>query len=168
MKLIYRAGERQLPIDLSKAPEAGRELEISIDGENHRIEVVRLDRDEIVFRFGGELIRARCAADKERRVVHCAGSFPVAFSRDDGTRKKKVGAGHGGGLEATMHSQVIAVAAVVGARVARGEVLVTLEAMKMEMRIAAPFSGTVKNVSCKAGEVVERGRVLVEIEPDPG
>jgi len=166
MKLVYRAGERELPIDLSKTPEPGRELEVSIDGEIHRIEVVRLDRDEIVFRFAGELIRARCAADKERRLVHCAGSFPAVISRDDGSRKKKVGGGNSGGLEATMHSQVIAVAAIVGARVARGEVLVTLEAMKMEMRIAAPFAGTVKSVSCKTGEVVERGRVLVELEPD--
>lgn len=167
MRLVYRSGDRELPIDLSKPPEPGKAIEISIDGETHRIEVVRVDRDEIVFRYGGELVRARCAADKDKRLVHCAGAFPVSFLRDDGTRKKKSGGGQGGGLEATMHSQVIAVAAREGARVERGEVLVTLEAMKMEMRIAAPFSGTIKSVACKPGEVVERGRVLVEIEPDP-
>lgn len=167
MRLTYRAGDRELPIDLDRPPESGKSVTIEIDGESHRIDVVRVDRDEIIFRYAGELVRARCAADKERRFVHCAGSFPVTFVRDDGTKRKKAGIGHGGGLEATMHSQVIAVSAREGSRVERGEVLVTLEAMKMEMRIAAPFSGIVKSVACKPGEVVERGRVLVEIEPDP-
>ncbi|MEJ2098123.1 MAG: acetyl-CoA carboxylase biotin carboxyl carrier protein subunit [Deltaproteobacteria bacterium] len=44
------------------------------------------------------------------------------------------------------------------------EVLV-LEAMKMEMPIAAPAAGTVKSVHCAPGDAVQGGDLLVVIEP---
>jgi biotin carboxyl carrier protein len=56
------------------------------------------------------------------------------------------------------------VLAVAGAEVVRGDTLVVLEAMKMELRLTAPYAGRVRQVHCAAGQVVERGQVLVEIE----
>ena len=48
----------------------------------------------------------------------------------------------------------------------QGQPLVLLSAMKMELRIAAPAAGRVLKIHCQAGQVVERGQVLVEmIEP---
>jgi acetyl/propionyl-CoA carboxylase alpha subunit len=51
-----------------------------------------------------------------------------------------------------------------GGGVKRGETLVVLEAMKMELRLAAPQDGVVRRVACEAGQTVERGQVLVEFE----
>ncbi|MBN2337173.1 MAG: acetyl-CoA carboxylase biotin carboxyl carrier protein subunit [Acidobacteria bacterium] len=51
-----------------------------------------------------------------------------------------------------------------GQTVGQGEVLLTLEAMKMLNRIAAPASGTVKSLRVKTGEKVSKGQVLVELE----
>jgi biotin carboxyl carrier protein len=65
-----------------------------------------------------------------------------------------------------MDGQVVAVAARQGERVEAGATLVVLEAMKMEIRVVAPFPGSVRRVLCKPGDVVERGRVLMDIEPD--
>ena len=48
-----------------------------------------------------------------------------------------------------------------------GAPLVVLEAMKMEMKLVAPFAGRVRAVACAPGDVAERSRVLVEIEPEP-
>ena len=64
-----------------------------------------------------------------------------------------------------MPGQIRAVAVVVGADVAEGDTLVVLEAMKMELRIRAPHAGRVTAVSCKVGDVVERGQLLVELGP---
>jgi biotin carboxyl carrier protein len=50
-----------------------------------------------------------------------------------------------------------------GDAVKRGDTLVVLEAMKMEMRLTAPHDGVVKAVHCREGEVVERGKVVVEV-----
>ncbi|MBL8165981.1 MAG: acetyl-CoA carboxylase biotin carboxyl carrier protein subunit, partial [Anaerolineae bacterium] len=49
--------------------------------------------------------------------------------------------------------------------VTRGQALVVLEAMKMEIRASAPGDGRVKRLLVKAGDVVERGQPLLEIEP---
>jgi biotin carboxyl carrier protein len=50
-----------------------------------------------------------------------------------------------------------------GETVLAGQVLLVLEAMKMEIRITAPYAGTVAKLMVKKGELVERGQVLAEI-----
>jgi biotin carboxyl carrier protein len=51
-----------------------------------------------------------------------------------------------------------------GDTVQRGQTLVILEAMKMEIRVAAPGDGQVRRLLVRQGDVVERGQRLVEIE----
>ena len=63
-----------------------------------------------------------------------------------------------------MDGLVTSVLAREGDQVRAGTPLVVLEAMKMEIRLVAPFAGRVKRVTCAPGDVVERGRVLVELE----
>ncbi|MCS6845166.1 MAG: acetyl-CoA carboxylase biotin carboxyl carrier protein subunit [Caldilineales bacterium] len=46
---------------------------------------------------------------------------------------------------------------------ARGDLVALMSAMKMELRITAPVDGRVRKVHCQAGQVVERGQLLVEI-----
>ena len=57
------------------------------------------------------------------------------------------------------------VAVVAGQRVVAGDVLVVLEAMKMEHTVRAPFDGTVTDVRVGLGEQVDTGAVLVVVEP---
>jgi biotin carboxyl carrier protein len=47
-----------------------------------------------------------------------------------------------------------------------GQVLMVIESMKMEMRITAPHDGVVSAVSAVAGTMVERGAVLVKVQPE--
>ena len=47
--------------------------------------------------------------------------------------------------------------------VAEGDVLVILEAMKMEYRLTAPHAGTVEEVHCQEGELVDLGKVLIKL-----
>ena len=72
--------------------------------------------------------------------------------------------GMGGSVEAPLMGQVLAVQAEVGDTVDKGEVLVVLESMKMEIRVTAPGAGTVKAIHCQVGGNVERGAVIVELE----
>jgi len=60
-----------------------------------------------------------------------------------------------------MPGKVLKVAESVGAQVNSGDVLLILEAMKMENEIQAPVSGTVKEVRVKDGDSVNTGDVLV-------
>jgi acetyl/propionyl-CoA carboxylase alpha subunit len=69
-----------------------------------------------------------------------------------------------GSLTAPMPGTVVRVAAQVGARVQAGEVLLVLEAMKMEHAVRAGLDGTVAQVLVEAGAQVDAGAVLVVID----
>jgi biotin carboxyl carrier protein len=63
-----------------------------------------------------------------------------------------------------MPGKVIRVEVATGDEVRAGQVLVVLEAMKMEHTLRAPYGGTVGEVDCRAGDQVEAGAVLVVVE----
>jgi biotin carboxyl carrier protein len=67
-------------------------------------------------------------------------------------------------LSAPMPATVIQVNVEPGATVRRGDVVVLLEAMKMELPLRAPADGRVSAVNCRAGELVQPGVPLVEID----
>jgi len=68
-------------------------------------------------------------------------------------------------LRPPMAATVVRVAVAPGARVAAGDTLVVLEAMKMELPIRAPRDGVVRSVHCAEGQLVQPDMLLVELEP---
>ena len=69
-----------------------------------------------------------------------------------------------GGLIAPMPGKVLATAVAEGEDVEAGQLLVVLEAMKMEHRIVAPAAGTITKIHIEVGEQVEKDVVLVDLE----
>jgi len=67
-------------------------------------------------------------------------------------------------LVAPMPGLVRSVSVVEEEAVKKGQTLLVLEAMKMEIRIQAPLDGLVKKLLVKQGQTVEREQVLIEIE----
>ncbi|MGH7342323.1 MAG: acetyl-CoA carboxylase biotin carboxyl carrier protein subunit [Candidatus Rokuibacteriota bacterium] len=67
-------------------------------------------------------------------------------------------------LASPMPATVALVTVAPGQTVARGDVLIMLEAMKMELPIIAPRDGRVKSVACVPGELVQPGVPLVDLE----
>jgi biotin carboxyl carrier protein len=63
-----------------------------------------------------------------------------------------------------MPGRVLAVRAEAGDRVGDGQPLVTLEAMKMEHPVPAPYPCTIRAVLCEIGDQVSGGAPLLEIE----
>ncbi len=59
---------------------------------------------------------------------------------------------------------VVSVAAAAGQRLAKGDPLLVIEAMKMETKVVAEADGVVKAVCVAAGDAVRPGQVLVEFE----
>ena len=66
-------------------------------------------------------------------------------------------------VEAPMQGKILKVNAAAGAAVKKGDVVVVLEAMKMENEICAPQDGTVATVECSVGDSVVTGKVLVSL-----
>ncbi len=68
-----------------------------------------------------------------------------------------------GAMLSPMPGRMVAVMVEVGQAVTRGQALVTLEAMKMEHVLTAPFDGTVEQLSVALGDQVSEGVVLVQL-----
>jgi biotin carboxyl carrier protein len=67
-------------------------------------------------------------------------------------------------LSAPMPATVVKVLVEVGAAVKRGDTLLVLEAMKMELPIRAPRDGVVRAINCEQGELVQPGTHLLELD----
>jgi len=78
------------------------------------------------------------------------------------------GAAGDGAIVSPMPGKIIAVAVKQGEAVAKGQKLVTLEAMKMEHSLAAPFDGIVAELDASEGAQVSEGTLLVRIEKGEG
>jgi biotin carboxyl carrier protein len=77
-------------------------------------------------------------------------------------RKRSSGAAENE-LTASMPGQVVSVLVAEGDQVRRGQPLVVLEAMKMEIRVTAQHDSKVAKILCQPGQVVERGQVLLQL-----
>ena len=86
----------------------------------------------------------------------------VAKPRRSGGRNKK----KSGTVSANIPGKVVTVEVTEGQRVEEGQVILILEAMKMQNEIQAPVTGTVTTVHCSEGEAIEANVPLVVIEPD--
>jgi len=86
------------------------------------------------------------------------------FTQPDGSRDDVTIAD--GVIAAPMPGTVLDVRIADGDRVEPGQVLVVLEAMKMELALEAPFAGTVSGLSVAAGDQVALGATLLEVEAD--
>jgi biotin carboxyl carrier protein len=112
----------------------------------------------------GKRLTAYVSSDNARRWVTINGqTFVLTKSSDARTR------GHGGHhaageLTAPMPGQVRAVNVSEGDAVAKGQTLLVLEAMKMEIRVQAPMDGIVKKLLVKQGQTVEREQILIHVE----
>jgi len=84
--------------------------------------------------------------------LHEQPRFPVA--------EREVAAG---GLNAPMPGKVVATSVSVGDRVEAGQLLLILEAMKMEHRITAPIDGVVSELPVQANQQVANGELLVVV-----
>ncbi len=111
---------------------------ISIDGQKHRVAVAR-DRQGVWIGWPGRA----ALFSSESRVA-------AAAHQQDAVR-------------APMTGRVIKILAELGNPAEEGDVLVILEAMKMEYRLTAPHTGLVEEVLCAEGDLVDLGAVLVRL-----
>ena len=110
----------------------------------------------------GEIAAVSGFSDGERVVVFYEGqAYEFALgSRGTGTSHGI----HDGEIEAPMPGKVTAVEVSPGETVVKGQRLLTLEAMKMEHALIAPFDGTVAELNAKTGSQVTEGTILVKVE----
>lgn len=97
--------------------------------------------------------------------VHFAGvTWRLEEERDAARRRS----GTAPAIAAPMPGQVLRVLVEVGDRVEKGQALLVVEAMKMQLEISAPHAGTVRSVAVGPGDKVAPGVPLAEVEAEDG
>jgi biotin carboxyl carrier protein len=121
---------------------------------------------ELVLERDGHRVRAFVAGDEQATWVFIEGrTFRFEKVRQDSKRFERVRGRSRGltDLSAPMPATVLRVLTAPGKSVRHGETLILLEAMKMELPLRAPQDGTVKEVLCEEGQLVQPGTILVEM-----
>jgi acetyl/propionyl-CoA carboxylase alpha subunit len=178
---------RTLPSGWRNVPSADQEVAYATPAGTAVRVAYRFGRGGLVARVDGEdlgRIDAAVSADAValeidgvRRTVevHLSGDVVFADSalgsselREEPRFPEPASAAGSGSLAAPMPGRVVRVSVQAGDRVAAGDELLVLEAMKMEHRIEAPCAGRVAAVHVAAGEFVAAGAVLAVVEPGGG
>lgn len=162
MEFNYRVGGSLHTVRVEREGDGFR---VSIDGGPAR-EVHVAREDEHTLRLQDDLRqqRVRVASSDGKRWAALDGFvYELQVVPRGQTRAHSRAETDAGSLQAQMPGQVVSVAVKAGQDVQKGQTLVILEAMKMEVRVQAPHAGQVKRVLVEAGQVVERGQQLVEL-----
>lgn len=83
-----------------------------------------------------------------------------------GYKPSSLGGDSAGGLFTQMPGKVVKINCKVGDKVVKGQTLLILEAMKMENEIKSGIDGVVKAVHVKAGDALENGVLMMEVEAE--
>ena len=134
-------------------------------GESHcDVHGARHQNGVLSARFDGAGLRFAIHADAQRVSLHDADGQRYSFVRTAAFAwESKQGSG-GNQIIAPMPGRVVLVKANVGDQVEEGQELLVMEAMKMELALKAPRSGTIENISATQGEFVEADAVLVRFK----
>lgn len=158
----YQVGGETLSVTVAREGDGYR---VFVQDRTYLIHALRPEHGRLNLQVDDRRLRAYVAHDGLRRYVSMgSGTWILERPQPAPKRRGQATAGPGaGGLEAAMPGHVLDVLVREGEVVAKGQTLVLLEAMKMELRIAAGVDGVVQKVLCQPGQIVERGQVLVEL-----
>ena len=135
--------DRDAPIALSVTPIGDGGFDLTVDGVKSNVASV-IEGHELYLR-----------TRNGRFDLHWVDPF-------GGETEEQVGEDK---IVAPLPGTVVALLAEEGATLEKGAAILTLEVMKMEQTLRAPYAGVLKKIKCKVGDIVGEGVELAEIEP---
>ena len=146
---------------------------VTVDGESFAIRVVRHEKTLTVYvnekPFAVQLPdplpedgAIELLVDAKTYAVEASGATAAA-PRPKAARKSAAAAT--GAVVSQMTGRIVRIDVKTGDKVNEGDVLLVIEAMKMENEITAPVGGTVTEIAVSAGARVSEGDTLLVIEP---
>jgi biotin carboxyl carrier protein len=160
MPTLEASGQR---VSVSLSPLEGGQWRCQVGDQTLTVEAIPLGAGRWLLRHDGQQ-RLVYAAAQERTLHLWINGQQLSVSAAEARSRRRASAG-AGDLSAQMPGQVMDVRVSVGQRVAAGAVLMVLEAMKMEIRVTAPSEGIVSALHVAAGQIVQRGQRLIDLQP---
>ncbi len=161
--LVLQTGLGPLRVTLSRSDDGRRWI---AEGDVAATFTLEAQGEGLTLVLDGRRLQGRGAISQGEAVVDFDGvryRFALGAPPQLGATQTHAPAGAPGAVTAPMHGKIVAVIVKPGDTVAERDLLVVLEAMKMEHRIEAVHAGTVERVAVVPGAIVTAGAVLVDI-----
>ena len=126
----------------------GHQVEVEVNGKTYTVELSETEK-------------------KATTGVHRAAPMPSPapiISTTPAPTPKPTAESAVGAVRSPLPGVILEIKVTVGTIVKRGDVILVLEAMKMENNITADSNGTIKAILCKEGDQVQSGQALVELD----
>ncbi len=136
---------------------------ITYDNTEYKAEAEEIKPGQLKIKIGDRIIKAVITQGEKEKYVFVEGNV-YKVNHVELTAKKKTRKKEEGNLNSPISGKIVNVKVKKGDKVKKGEVLMVIEAMKMEYLIRAPFKGTVKRVNFKENDQIEIGEETVEIK----
>jgi biotin carboxyl carrier protein len=160
MKIQFDDNAQSMSIDLMPS---GKSYRATIGEKTVNVEVIQSKDGRLDLLIDGKRVTAYVSSDNTKRWVTVNGQTLV-MTKSSGAKPRSASHDHASELIAPMPGVVRSVNISEGDAVTRGQTLLLLEAMKMEIRVQAPRDGMVKKLFVRHGQTVEREQILIEIE----
>ena len=129
----------------------GEKRKVTVDGNEFEVEIELIDG---VWEVTLEGRKFSVETDEEKQQIR--------RTREKGSGSKL---GASGTISSAIPGKIVSILVSVGDAVSAGDVVIVLEAMKMQNEIKASVDGVISEVKCNAGERVEANVPLLEISP---
>ncbi len=144
---------------------------ISIDEHRHELEIIAMDSRGIEFVMDKKYHKVRYIGQSTNEMSMIVDNTSITLclnSHLDDIVYKNSGGGSTGDAQLALKSQipgkVVSVSAVPGDTVKKGDVICTLESMKMQVSVKSHKDGTIKTIKITESGTVAKGDVIAEIE----
>ena len=125
---------------------------VTVDGEEFEVDIER----------NGEFWNVEIEGMKFSIKIDTGGSKDSKKNRKRGGSKRKLS----GKISSSIPGKIVTLNVKLGDLIKQGQVVMILEAMKMQNEIQAPLSGKVIEINCQSGDSIEANMPLVVIQPD--
>ena len=136
---------------------------ITYDNTEYKVEAEEIKPGQLKIKIGDRLVKSTITEGAKEKYVFVDGDVfkvnPVELTGGKKTKKKK----EEGNLSSPISGKVVTVKVKNNDVVKKNDILMIIEAMKMEYLIRAPFDGKVKKVNFKENDQIEIGQETVEL-----
>ena len=140
----------------------GEKYFVTYDNTEYIAEVEELKPGQLKIKIGNKIIKSIITeGDKEKFVFVDGEVFKVRPVQLTGLKKEK--RKEEGDLNSPISGKVVSVKVKNGDSVKKGDILMVIEAMKMEYLIRAPYNGKIKKVNFKEKDLIEIGQETIEL-----
>jgi acetyl/propionyl-CoA carboxylase alpha subunit len=145
-----------------KVERRGDKFLIDYGDNEYTVSAEEVKPGQLKIKVGDKVIKCIISEGKENKFIFIDGNIYKVRRVELSGQKKAIT--REGTLNSPISGTVVSVKVKEGSKVKRGDVIMVIEAMKMEYLIRAPYNGRIKRINFKEEDQIEIGELTAEIE----